>query len=91
MYTREARGLCSTLRVSETEFLLHIDHEKIKNDSKAYLAFNTDTSGNIPTDITRGLIEKLISENAAGRAAIERQEAQMNTLLEGFGKLVKGL
>ena len=89
VYTREARLLCATLAVSENEFILHLDHEKIKNDSRDYLALNDQKDiDTLPTDITRDLIEKLIAENAASRESQVRQETQMNALLAGFEKLL---
>ena len=91
VYTRKARGLCTRLAVSETESLLHIDYEKIKADSQAYLSFmEPNVTHTLPTDITCDLIEQLIKANAAGRQALARQETQLNALLSGFEKLLTG-
>ena len=77
------------LGVNETEFLLHIDHEKIKTDSQAYLSFKEPKVADpLPTDITHDLIAQLVKESAAGSQALAHQETQMSALLPVFEKLL---
>ena len=84
VYSRAAKDLCVGLGVSETEFLLHIDLEKISSDSKLYL-LNPEPE---TEEISQDLIRKLVSENIANREQFARQGEQMDTLVAALEKLL---
>ena len=84
VYAREAKTLCATLGVSEEDFLLHLDLEKARADSEAYLK---DNEGEVPVPITSELIQQLVADNIAQRDAITRQDKKLDSILSTFQNL----
>ena len=82
VYAREAKTLCTTLGVSEEDFLLHL--EKARADSEAYLK---DNEGEVPVPITSELIQQLVADNIAQRNAITRQDKKLDSILSTFQNL----
>ena len=85
IYAREARNLCTTLGVSEEEFSLHIDTEKIRVDSEVYLKDNAKPD--TPLVISDDLIRQLVADNISQRDIITQHDEKLDQILASFEKL----
>ena len=85
IYTREAKKLCSTLGVSEDEFALHIDLDKVRTDSHEYIKDNITSDLPVVSD---EMVQRLIADNIAQREALARQDEKFDKFISCFEKLV---
>ena len=84
VYTSEAKKLCTTLRVSEDDFALHIGIEKICTDSQEYLEGNVKVES---TTINDELIQRLVDDNICQREALTCQDEKLDIIISDLRKL----